>query len=59
MHTFFGHVFLREDACELACTVVAEIEENDGIAFFDFGNRPSVFCDYDRFDELVSDISIV
>ena len=54
VHTLLWHVLLGEDCGELACAVVAEVEEDDCIAFPDFSDCLSVSsCDYGRFDEFV------
>ena len=48
-----------EAAGDLSCTVRTEVEENDGVAILDGGDRLAVFHDYSRNHEFVSDALLI
>ena len=59
LHTRFRHILLGKNDGYLARAVVAVIKEDYHITFLDGSQRFAVANVYDRFDKLVSYISIV
>ena len=60
MHSLFGHVALRQHGGQLAGAVVAEIVEDDGVAFFHLRQRcAGGVGDYDRLDEFVGHVGVI
>ncbi len=59
VHPFFRHVLLGEDSGELAGAVVAEVVEDDGVAFLDGGHGLAVLRYHDGLDEFVRNIGII
>ena len=60
MHSELRHILLGKHCCKLTCAVVAEVEEDDSVAFLDPGERLalSVSNDY-RLDELIGNTLII
>ena len=56
MHAFLRHVFLCQRDGELLCAVVAVVEENNGVAFFDCAVNFGVD---NRFDKFVGNVLII
>ena len=59
VHTLLRHISLGEDGGELACTVVAEVVEDDGVTCLYLAYRLTVLADDYRLDELISHICII
>ena len=60
MHAFLRHVLLRQHGGQLAGAVVAEIVEDDGIAFLDPGQRGAGSVGHDDgLDKLVGHVGVV
>ena len=59
VHSLFRHVLLRQHGGQLTGAVVAEIVEDDGVAFLDLGEGRAVLGDHDRLDELVGHVGVV
>ena len=58
-HSIFWKVLLREHFGNFATPVCTEIETNDHIVVFDFGNRKMILNTYNRFDKLIGHILII
>ena len=60
VHALFRHILLGENGSDFTCTVIAEVHEDDSIAFLYLCERCTCsICNNYRFDELVGDICII